>query len=131
MMLTRLDRLINERFDGVVVGHGVTRRQWQLFNLLVDGAKTADELTEGVAPFLDIASGETARWHLDPLAEQGLVRFDGDAYSLTDAGRERFEALAREVRAVRERTTAGLGDGEYEAVVAGLGKMIRNLEGER
>lgn len=128
MLLAGLDRLIEERFAAAVGGHGVTRRQWQLLNLVAKGTATESELTEGVAPFLDRASGETARRHLDPLVEAGLLGRDGEVYSLTDAGRDRFAALARDVRAVRERTVAGLAEGEYDAVVTGLRKMIRNLE---
>ncbi|MCD0442628.1 hypothetical protein LO763_03190 [Glycomyces sp. A-F 0318] len=128
LLLVTLDRLIDERFEEVLGGHGVSRRQWQLLNLLAEGEAALEELTEALAAFLD---GEDALPHLEPLARRGLVRSDAGRCSLTGAGRDRLGALAREVRAVRERTTAGLGAGEYEAVVAGLRKMIGNLEDSR
>ncbi|HLU28922.1 MAG TPA: MarR family winged helix-turn-helix transcriptional regulator [Glycomyces sp.] len=128
LLLIRLDRLIEERFAEALGGHGATRRQWQLLNLIEEGGATVDELAEGLAPFLDRAAGESVREHLDPLVHQGLLGLEGERCSLTETGRDRLEALARDVRAVRERTAAGLSESEYAAVMAGLRKMIRNLE---
>lgn len=131
LLLITLDRLINERFDEAIGGHSVSRRQWQLLNLLAKGDTTSAELTAELTSFLDSASGESALQHLEPLARRGLVRSDGEVWALTDAGRDWFGVLAREVQAVREQTVAGLETGEYEAVVTGLQKMIGNLRGER
>lgn len=130
-LLVKLDRLINERYEQAIGVHGFSRRQWQLFNLLAEGAAPIEALDSGLAPFLDQDAGETARRHLDPLLDEGLVRDADGVYALTDAGRDRFRALAGAVESVRAQTTAGLEAGEYLAVVTGLDKMVRNLEGGR
>jgi hypothetical protein len=123
-LLRTLDRLIDERFDHALAGHGVTRRQWQLLNTLARTSADLDSLTAAVAPFL---AGETARPHLDPLVADGTVTRDGDTYTLTATGRATLGALAAEVRTIRDATVAGLADGEYERTVTTLETMIGNL----
>lgn len=130
-LLRKLDRLINEQFERTLGRYEVTRRQWQLLSTLSQGPASTDSLTEAIAPFLDEASGETARPHLDSLTERGLVGIHGGAYSLTTTGRNLFRTLATEVQATRQLTVAGMADAEYEATCAGLQKMIRNLEQDR
>jgi DNA-binding MarR family transcriptional regulator len=127
LLLRRLDGLIDERFERTLATRGVTRRQWQLLHTLAENPAPLDALTEAVSPFLDRASGETARHHLDPLAHDGLVRADGDVYSLTDTGRALFDSLTGEVQATRALTVAGLAEGEYERTIATLQAMIGNL----
>lgn len=125
LLLRTLDRLIDERFEHAIGARGVTRRQWQLLNLLAGGARSTAELTASVSPFL--AAGETVHPHLEPLAGTGVVRPERDGYALTDAGHMLVADLARDVEAVRDRTVAGLPDGEYRRTVATLEAMVENL----
>jgi DNA-binding MarR family transcriptional regulator len=126
-LLRKLDGLINERFERTLGTRGVTRRQWQLLRTLAEDPAALDALTEAVSPFLDRVSGKTAR-HLDPLAHHGLVRADGDVYTLTDTGRALVESLTGQVQAIRELAVAGLSEGEYEHTIVTLQAMIGNLE---
>ncbi|MBC7518186.1 MAG: MarR family transcriptional regulator [Microbacteriaceae bacterium] len=50
--LKLVDQLIDERFDTTLDEHGVTRRQWQMLNLLRRGPANRAELDAAVAPFL-------------------------------------------------------------------------------
>jgi DNA-binding MarR family transcriptional regulator len=127
-LLRKLDRLINERFERTLGARGVTRRQWQLLATLAEEAASLDALTEAVAPFLELASGETARQHLDALARRGLVSAEGDVYSLTEPGRGLLASLASEVQTTRGLTVAGLTEGDYERTIIALETMIGNLE---
>ncbi|MFY1668417.1 MarR family winged helix-turn-helix transcriptional regulator [Plantactinospora sp. WMMB334] len=129
--LRKLDRLIEERFERTIGKRGVTRRQWQLLNALVDGGYSSAALNDTLAPFLDRAAGESVQQHIDPLMQQGLVHHDGDAFTLTDAGRGLLRSLATDVQALRELTAAGLDERQYEQTVANLQTMIHNLEGAR
>ena len=122
LLLRTLDRLIEERFDRALGDRGATRRQWQLLHTLAAGDRTLDELTAAVAPFL--GPGETVHEHLDPLVEAGAVH---GAYALTGRGRALHDDLARAVQEIRDRTVAGLPDGEYQRTVATLETMIGNL----
>ncbi|MGC4804269.1 MarR family winged helix-turn-helix transcriptional regulator [Micromonospora sp. DT233] len=129
LLLRKLDGLIDERFECALGNRDISRRQWQLLNMLAEGPATSDALNAAVAPFLDRTTGETVEPHLAPLATRGLVvAATGGAYELTETGRALLESLAEEVRAIRDRTVRGLADGEYDRVVAGLQTMVANLE---
>ncbi len=127
-LLRKLDNLVNERFVRTLGKRGITRRQWQLLRALAERPATLVTLDTAVAPFLDQAAGETARQHMDPLVDLGLVSPHGDLYELTSSGRTLFESLAEEVQVTRELTVRGLDDGEYGRTIANLQTMIANLE---
>jgi DNA-binding MarR family transcriptional regulator len=127
-LLRKLDRLITERFERTLGVLGITRRQWQFLHTLAERSVSLDALSEAVAPFLDRDAGETAKQHIDPLTEQGVVRPNGDVYEITDRGRALFETLGREVQVTRDLTVAGLTDGEYERTLGSLQTMVNNLE---
>jgi DNA-binding MarR family transcriptional regulator len=130
-VLRKLDRLIEERFAEVFGEHGITRRQWQTMNVLTDGGRPLAALDDALAPFLDRVGGETAERHLLGLAQQGFVHQDGDLFTLTDAGRALLAGVTGDVHAIREVTTAGLDERQYDETMATLQTMIRNLEEAR
>lgn len=49
--LKLVDSLITEQFTESLEEHGVTRKQWQLLNVLARGPATGGELTAALAPF--------------------------------------------------------------------------------
>ncbi len=116
LLLRTLDRLIDDRFEHAFGARGITRRQWQLLNALPG---TLTELTVAMPPGEPIDPG--------PLVETGVVRREGDLYSLTAEGEDLRADLAHDVRTIRDRTVAGLPDGEYQRTVATLEAMIANL----
>jgi len=118
LLLRRLDRLINQRFETTLGTRGVTRRQWQLLNVLAKRPAGLGEMNAAVAPFLDQAAGES-----------GAVTVNDDTYELSDSGRELFDSLSEQVRATRELTVRGLADWEYDRTISTLQTMIGNLEG--
>ncbi|MGW0436282.1 hypothetical protein ACWDV4_27495 [Micromonospora sp. NPDC003197] len=156
LLLRKLDRLIDERFERTLGVRGITRRQWQLLHTLAgnrapfvggtatlagnraplaehgtplaENSASLDALASAVAPFLDQRAEETVEQHLEPLAENGLIRADDDVYVLTEPGRAFYESLMIEVQTTRDLTVAGLADGEYERTVTSLQVMIGNLE---
>lgn len=127
LLLAELDRLITASFERALGHRGCTRRQWQVLNLLATEDRTIDELTDRLAAFLDRSAGETAQEHVSPLIDRGLVHPGGDSCRLTELGHAELRALAAEVTAIRGRTTDGLSDAEYAAVIDGLQRMISNL----
>ncbi|BBH67742.1 hypothetical protein ACTI_44270 [Actinoplanes sp. OR16] len=129
--LRKLDRLIEEQFERTLGGRGITRRQWQMMNVLGDGGCSVAALTDVLAPFLDQAVGESVQHHIDPLIRRRLIQHDSGIFALTDAGRGLLLDLATDVRAIRELTTAGLDERQYEQTVANLRAMICNLENTR
>jgi len=69
--LKLLDRLIEEALDAALAGERLTRRDWQVLNVVGQGATSAAELQERLQPFLD-SEGTTAPL-LPHLRERGWV----------------------------------------------------------
>ncbi len=124
--LKLVDRLIEDRFAQAIEEHGVTRRQWQLLNVLMRGPATAEELDTAVAPFLE--EGETTSIeHLTELIDSGWVDAAPEGYGLTPRGETAFGALREVVDGLRELAASGIQQEEYETTVATLEQMARNL----
>jgi DNA-binding MarR family transcriptional regulator len=122
--LRLVDRLIEERFDALLEEHGVTRRQWQLLNILERGPASADQLDAAVAPFLDDDGSESSVAHLAELVESGWVV---EGFALTDTGRTAFDGLRVVVGEMRQSAAEGVSEGEYAATIDVLERMAHNL----
>lgn len=127
--LKLVDQLITEQFDASMEEHGVTRRQWQLMNLLAETPSTAVGLAEALAPSFGEASVDVTLEHLGELAESGWVEAEGEgeAYALTDKGRTSLATLTEIVERNRETITADIPVQEYEATLDVLQRMAGNL----
>ena len=123
--LKLLDNLIEKQFATTLDEHGVTRRQWQLLNVLARSNASIEQLDEAIAPFLDGA--ESAAEHLSELIESAWVDATADGYELTDRGRTAFSTLAEVVGKQRAAVAQGIDEGEYAATVGVLERMARNL----
>lgn len=123
--LKLVDRLIDEHFDGTLDEHGVTRRQWQLLNLLGRGPATRDELNDALAPFLG-GDGTTAG-EIDELVESDWVASTPSGFGLTPRGETAFERISEVVARIRADLSQGLSDEEYDVTVRSLERMSRNL----
>ncbi|GAB2737676.1 MarR family winged helix-turn-helix transcriptional regulator [Sinomonas soli] len=128
-LLRTLDRLLEDRFDEALERHRLSRRQWQLLNVLADTQATVAQLDEAIAPLLDDGAEETSERHLEPLLGGGLVAEKGGVYRLTDLGRMELHGARDTVNGLREVTVRGLEDGEYERTLRALEAMIGNLSG--
>lgn len=126
-LLRTLDKLIEERFTQALEGHRLSRRQWQLLNVLAETQSTLGQLDEAVAPFFDQATRVSSEAFLEPLLSGGLVAEKGGVFRLTDAGRTEYRKARQDVEGVRDLTVQGLEGGEYERAVRTLEKMMDNL----
>lgn len=126
--LKLVDRLIDEQFASTLEEHGVTRRQWQLLNVLNSEPMTVAQLDATVAPFLRAGEddNESSADHLAELVDSGWVSA-GETYSITERGRSAFERLADVVAAQRTLTTKGLSQAQYDETLAVLERMAFNL----
>lgn len=125
--LKLVDRLIDERFANTLEEHGVTRRQWQLLNVLSRGYATGAQLDATLAPFLSAIDDETVKEHLAELVGSGWVLLSPSGYSLTDPGRTAFAALAATVDKTRVITADGISEQQYAQTLETLERMARNL----
>jgi len=129
--LKLVDRLIDEQFASTLEEHGVTRRQWQLLNVLSRGAATVEQLDAAVAPFLanhaDDTAPESSVEHLGELIDSAWVDATPSGYELTERGEAAFRRLADVVAEQRTTIARGITDAEYLATVDVLSRVAHNL----
>ncbi|WP_341395611.1 MarR family winged helix-turn-helix transcriptional regulator [Arthrobacter sp. G119Y2] len=125
--LKLVDQLVDDQFGASFEEHGVTRRQWQMMNLLTDGPASEKQLTDGLKPFFPVVEPGTSVELIEELRESGWVALDEDQYLLTDLGRRSLENLRGAVERIREQLTENVSDDEYTALVAVLQRMATNL----
>ena len=124
--LKLVDRLIDERLNATLQNEQLTRRGWQVLNVLQQGGGTAAEVDEQVRPFLSDVE-PTATPVLQQLRELGWVSLDGDRYHLTSRGAAEFDRLRDRVSADRRTVTNGIDADDYRTTLAVLERMARNL----
>ncbi|MET1033770.1 MAG: MarR family transcriptional regulator [Arthrobacter sp.] len=129
--LKLVDSLISEQFTVSLEEHGVTRRQWQLLNVLAKGPASGGELTAALAPFFGEppAEGEptSPSEHLTELVESGWVQEEGHNFMLTERGATSLDRLTSIVDTMREESSAGVSAEDYATTVRSLRRMALNL----
>jgi DNA-binding MarR family transcriptional regulator len=129
--LRLVDRLIDEQFATTLEEHGITRRQWQLMNVLAQAPASVDELDAAIAPFLAAATEDREREssveHLTELIESAWVDATPTGYELTVRGQAALERLSVVVAEQRTVITRGVTDAEYEQTVEILRRVAVNL----
>lgn len=125
--LKLVDQLVDDQFGASFEEHGVTRRQWQMMNLLTDGPASGAQLTEGLRPYFPVVEPGSSTELIEELRESGWVALEEDQYVLTDLGRRSLENLRGAVERIREQLTEDISDDEYGALVAVLQRMAANL----
>jgi DNA-binding MarR family transcriptional regulator len=128
--LKHLDRLIDESFDRLLAGEGLTRRHWQILNTLRDAPATRAALAEAVAPFVANNSDDVAHV-IDDLNRRGWVQpAQNGTLELTPDGVSSQAALLERVKATRRQVVHGISEEEYRTVIDVLSRMATNLEPE-
>ena len=124
--LKLVDRLIDDLWVQTLAAEDVTRRQWQLLNLLDGGPTPLHDLDDALRPFLDAREPDVAS-ALHGLVDRGWATDDGQVASLTDQGRTALTRLAGLVAGLRERLSRDVDPADYTTTVGTLEKMARNL----
>lgn len=131
-----VDRLIDELFATTLEEHGITRRQWQLLNVLSQGAAGVERLDSEIAPFLTPASTTvppeqsahtSSLESLTELVESDWLTTDGTRYELADRGRTVVDRLTAVIANERTKATVGVTPEQYQTAVTVLETMARNL----
>ena len=126
--LKLVDSLIDEQFAATLEEHGVTRRQWQVLNLLEHRPATEAELSAGLLPFFASPDEpQSITEHLAELVESGWIVLADGTYSITARGHISLLKLSDLVERIRTQSGQDLDGSEYDAVVASLEKIARNL----
>lgn len=125
--LKLVDRLIDQSFDTVLGGAGVTPRHWQIMNLIKDETKTYAEIDDDAAPYL-APHMPTVRPVVDDLCSRGWAVPNGaDSVVLTETGLKALADIQSRVAADRARITEGVSDDEYATTIDVLIRMATNL----
>lgn len=123
--LKLVDNLIERQFATTLDEHGVTRRQWQLLNVLARGMATVEQLDEAVRPFF--TDDESSAEHLSELIESAWVAATPEGYEMTERGFTAFGTLSEVVAQQRNLVSQGISEAEYAETIGVLEKMARNL----
>jgi hypothetical protein len=134
-----VDHLIDGLFATTLEEHGITRRQWQLLNVLTQRPAGVEQLDIDIAPYLSPANAAvppgpgthtSSLESLTELVESDWLSTDGTLYELTERGRAVVDRLTVVVADERTRATVGVAPEQYEAAIAVLETMAHNLSPE-
>ena len=125
--LKLVDQLVDEQYGASFEEHGVTRRQWQMMNMLTSGPTSEKELSDKLRPFFPAVEPGTSKELIDELVESNWVAVQDGQYTLTELGSHSLENLRGAVERIREQVTAEVSEEEYEALVGVLQRMASNL----
>jgi DNA-binding MarR family transcriptional regulator len=125
--LKKLDSLIDGQFQRQLSETGLSRRQWQLLNLLEDGPRSVPDLQVELEPFLR-GDADDLDDALAGLVTRGWAESTDNIVNLTRTGQAQFGVVKAKVAELRQDLTAGLSPEEYEATINVLARMAANLE---
>ncbi|GAA3217775.1 hypothetical protein ACFP63_08960 [Oerskovia jenensis] len=132
--LKLVDRLIDQSFDDVFLRTGLTRRHWQVLNMIRDGVSDATTVDSVLSPFATpggtgVATGQAAgvSAEISDLRTRGWIAQGGSGWEVTVAGRHAYHDLLDAVSITRERLAEGITREQYDQTIATLEQMARNL----
>jgi DNA-binding MarR family transcriptional regulator len=125
--LKKLDGLIEGHFERQLGDAGLTRRQWQVLNLLEDGPRSIPELQAELEPFLRDSAGELSD-AVSGLVSRGWADSQDHVISLTEAGQAQFGLVKAKIAELRQALALGISPEEYQATIDVLARMAANLE---
>jgi DNA-binding MarR family transcriptional regulator len=125
--LTKLDRLIDTQFELQLSTARLSRRQWQLLNLLENNPRSVPELEAELEPFLQAVAQELSD-ALAGLVTRGWAESRDNIVNLTETGRAQFEIVKATAAEVRQTLMRGIPPEEYRTTIDVLARMAANLE---
>jgi DNA-binding MarR family transcriptional regulator len=127
--LKKLDRLIDGQFERELGDGGVSRRQWQVLNLLQDGPRSAPELQAELEPFVQEAPDELDD-AVTGLLSRGWVDSQDAVINLTETGEAQLGLVTAKIAELRQDLAAGISPEEYRTTIDVLVRMVANLESD-
>lgn len=124
--LKQVDRLIEDAAERTFTEEGITRRHWQVLNVLRRSPRTEATLTEALSPFWGTDAITLAEVTADLTQRGWLTEADGH-HTLTPAGEATHATIENKVLGIRETSQRGLADDDYHHTVRVLRQMAENL----
>jgi DNA-binding MarR family transcriptional regulator len=126
--LKRLDGLISQAAQRALAEEHLTRRHWQVMNILRQSPQGPEALTDALRPFWE-PGAITLDQAISGLADRGwLTRDQAGQHALTPAGQAAHAAVQEKIRGVRAQFLTGLTEHDYHQTVQTLQQMAANLE---
>ena len=126
--LKRLDGALERHLDSTLAGLGLSRRQWQVLNVLGSGPVASVEVGNVLGPFVPADDGAALEREVAALVRNELVVLVDDCLSLTDAGLALHAEASLLIEAARRELAAGIGADEYAMAVSVLERMSNNAD---
>ena len=128
--LKHADEVITEHIDRVLSDNGFTRFRWQVLNIVYQaGTITRSGVFDTMQTFIDARQMDEI---IDGFVKEGWLveRGEGDAaqLTLTEAGKDKREAVFKLQSEVRRRAMRGITEQEYTTVIDVLQRVVKNLE---
>ena len=125
--LKAADRAIAEHSGRALEAEGLSRRHWQVLNLLArDGAVERVALAAAMRGFADGAALDRL---LDDLTGRGWVAEAPGGLTLTAEGRAAHPRVAAVLEGTRRQAMAGIPEQDYVTVIRTLERVVANLGG--
>jgi DNA-binding MarR family transcriptional regulator len=125
--LKKLDRLIDRQFELQLSTARLSRRQWQLLNLLENNPRSVPELEAELEPFLKGAAAELSD-AVAGLVTRGWAESTDNIVNLTEIGQQQFEIAKATAAELRQSMMRGISPEEYRTTIDMLARMAANLE---
>lgn len=123
--LKLVDHLLDAAFLETLGESGLSRRHWQILNLVSDKTRTEDEIDIALAPFLGVrnASGP----FVDDLVRIGWVDVTDGMVTMTEAGTAGSAGIRDNVAKQRDRVAVGIDASAWHTTMETLQAMAKNL----
>ena len=126
--LKHLDGLIEGAAERAFAEEKLTRRHWQIMNVLRESPQDEAGLTEAIRPFWG-PGAITLHEVTSELTQRGwLTQDDSGRYWLTPAGQAGHAAVEEKVRGIRATFLTGLTEEDYFGTLRVLQRIAGNLE---
>src|SRR5215510_12365731 len=126
--LKHLDRLIEAAAERAFTKEKLSRRHWQIMNVLRQSPQDATGLKEAIRPFSGPGAVTLEEINGELTARGWLAKDNSGRYTLTTAGEAGHAAVAAKVQGIRSTFLIGLTDDDYLRTVQTLRRMAENLE---
>ncbi|NLT28882.1 MAG: MarR family transcriptional regulator [Propionibacterium sp.] len=123
--LKLVDHLLDAAFLETLGESGLSRRHWQILNLIGSGSRTVEETDIALAPFLGVR-GASAPF-LDDLQRIGWIEVTEQQVSMTPDGQAASTEIRANVDRQRERVATGISDEAWHTTLSTLQAMAANL----
>jgi DNA-binding MarR family transcriptional regulator len=123
--LKHADEVITAHANQALADQGFTRFRWQALNMIYEaGTITRDQIFNVLQTFLDAHQLDEM---LNGFIQEGWLVVEGNALSLTEAGKSKRTDLFKRQGEVRRRAMQGISDEEYVTIIAVLQRIVNNL----